>query len=94
MTGKRPALSPNEMRVLDLLNRGKTRREIAREFKEGGISTETVRDYIDQIKAELGVPSGEGFVYTARRAYELGVLKGPSPLLKAAAKRQRQKKKS
>lgn len=87
MTERRPALSPRQMEVLNLMNLAKTRGEIAQELR---ISAETVRDHIDGIKAELHVPSGQDFVYTVRSAYERGVLEGPSPLLRAAAARQSQ----
>jgi DNA-binding NarL/FixJ family response regulator len=66
------------MQILNLLNKGKGRHQIASDL---GISVETVRTRIDQIKTELDVPLGQDIRFTVQRAYDRGVLKGPSPLL-------------
>lgn len=90
MTGRqrRPALSPRKMQILNLLNQGRGRTQIATEL---GISVETVRTRIDQIKTTLDVPLGQDIVFTVRRAYDRGVLSGPSPLLGADDARRRPK---
>lgn len=78
MAGDRPALSPRRMEILNMLNQGKGRSQIASELR---ISVETVRTRIDQIKTELDVPLGQDIRFTVQRAYDRGVLKGPSRLL-------------
>lgn len=89
MAEQKPALSERRMRILNLLNLRKSHKEIAQEL---GIGVETVRSHIKEIRNALKSTPGEGVVAVVRRAYDQGVLKGPSPLLAAHAKSQRGKK--
>ncbi len=82
MAGRKPHISPHKKRILSLLNQRKSRREIAQEL---GIGLETVRSHMKEIRNELGSTPGEGAVAVVRRAYALGILTGPSPLLAAHA---------
>jgi DNA-binding NarL/FixJ family response regulator len=68
---KVPQLSRHQKRILGMLNEGMGRRAIAREL---GISVETVRSRIEDIKLRLQVPVGENIEATLRIARDKGVL--------------------
>ena len=67
-------LSPLQARILMMLDDSKGRNTIAREL---GISVQTVRTRIEQIKEKLDVPVGDDIDATLRKARQLGVLTGP-----------------
>ncbi|MFJ6699520.1 response regulator transcription factor [Streptomyces sp. NPDC091272] len=64
-----PALSPQEMRVLQLTSRGLSNRRIAREL---GLSEQTVKNYMSAVFRKIGVQSRtEAAYYWSRRNGQL-----------------------
>jgi DNA-binding NarL/FixJ family response regulator len=67
-------LSDMHVRVLKLMNAGKGRKQIADAL---GISIETVRTRVEQIKERVGVDKGADVDETLRIAHERGFLTEP-----------------